>query len=69
MWFHRGLAHVAGFVLVVMGPAAEEAAFWVLVTLLEDKVFGYCGGQVGRAQEGMELRMCHDRWVVWARMV
>jgi len=43
---------VAGFVLVVMGPAAEEAAFWVLVTLLEDKVFGYCGGQVGRAKQG-----------------
>jgi hypothetical protein len=33
-------------VLIVMGLHLEEAAFWVLTTLLEDKVFGYCNGQV-----------------------
>lgn len=43
---NRGLAHVAGFVLIVLGPAAEEDAFWVLDTLLQDKVYGHCAGQV-----------------------
>lgn len=45
----RGLAHVAGFVLIVMGLGSEEEAFWVVTTLLEDKVFGYCSAQVGGA--------------------
>jgi hypothetical protein len=44
--FRRGLAHVAGFVLIVMGLGCEEEAFWVVTTLLEDKVFGYCNAQV-----------------------
>jgi hypothetical protein len=42
----RGLAHIAGFILIVMGPASEEAAFWVLLALLEDKMYGYCNAQV-----------------------
>jgi hypothetical protein len=37
---------VAGFLLIVMGPASEEAAFWTLAALLEEKCFAYCGGQV-----------------------
>lgn len=45
--YFRGLAHIAGFLLIVMGLENEEHAFWVLTTLLEDKLFSYCPGQVG----------------------
>lgn len=42
----RGLAHVCGYVLVVMGLGREEEAFWVVTALLEDKLFPHCGAQV-----------------------
>ncbi len=50
----RGVAHVCGFVLIVMGLGREEEAFWVVTALLEDKLFGYCGAQV-RVVLGFEL--------------
>jgi hypothetical protein len=45
--YFRGLAHIAGFLLIVMGLDREQEAFWTLAVLLEDKLFPYCGGQVG----------------------
>jgi hypothetical protein len=45
--YFRGLAHIAGFLLIVMGLEQEQQAFWTLAVLLEDKLFPYCGGQVG----------------------
>jgi hypothetical protein len=50
--YFRGLAHIAGFLLIVMGLDQEQQAFWTLAVLLEDKLFPYCGGQVrlGTAQ-------------------
>lgn len=55
--YFRGLAHIAGFILIVMGPASEEAAFWVLLALLEDKMYGYCNAQAsyGLKVEGAVL--------------
>jgi hypothetical protein len=44
--YWRGLNCIAGFLLVVMGTAREEEAFWTLVCLLEDRMFNYCQGRV-----------------------
>jgi hypothetical protein len=38
----RGMACIAAFMLVVMGPEREEDAFWTLVGLVEDRVPHSC---------------------------
>eukprot|EP00775_Hariotina_reticulata_P014197 gene14197-14340_t len=54
--YFRGISHVAGFLLVVMGLPCEEEAFWTLTVLLEDKCFPYCAGQ-GSYGTKVELRV------------
>jgi hypothetical protein len=44
--YFRGLHCIAAFMLIVMGTAKEEEAFWTLTCLLENRVFNYCNGQV-----------------------
>lgn len=44
--YTRQLTHIVAWVLVVFGgPKHEEAVFWTLAALLQDKLFGYCNGQ------------------------
>ncbi|WIA42044.1 hypothetical protein OEZ86_009332 [Tetradesmus obliquus] len=54
--YFRGLAHIAGFLLIVMGLDSEQQAFWTLAALLEDKLFPYCSGQ-GAYGIKVELRV------------
>lgn len=44
--FTTGLAAMAAFVLVVYGLQREEEAFWVLASILEDRLFGGLPEQV-----------------------
>lgn len=54
--YFKGLYCVAAFVLLVMGTAKEEEAFWTLVCLLENRMFNYCNGQ-GSVGAKVELRV------------
>jgi len=54
--YFKGLHCIAAFMLIVMGTAKEEEAFWTLVCLLENRVFNYCNGQ-GAVGSKVELRV------------
>lgn len=51
-----GMSHMAGFLLAVMGLNNEEQAFWVLVTLLQERLFCYCSGQMSLGSK-VELKV------------
>ena len=54
----RGMACVAGFMLVVMGPEREEDAFWTLVGLVEDRLPHSCVLQVPSSAQPVPVRTC-----------
>jgi len=60
--YFRGLHCIAAFMLIVMGTAKEEEAFWTLACLLEDRVFPYCNGH-GALGSKVELRVLQAQLV------
>lgn len=59
----RGMACVAGFMLVVMGPEREEDAFWTLVGLVEDRLPHSCVLQVPSSAQPVPVRTCPSQKV------
>mmetsp|Transcript_31166 Transcript_31166/g.69299 ORF Transcript_31166/g.69299 Transcript_31166/m.69299 type:complete len:442 (+) Transcript_31166:223-1548(+) len=69
----KGLHQVSALLLVVMGLPQEEAVFWTLVALLQDKLFPYCGGALqhgARIEQGvLELLIQRKLPALWSHLV
>lgn len=44
--YFRGLASIAGYLLIIMGLDKEEEAFWTLTAMMTSRIFPCCNGQV-----------------------
>ena len=67
----QGMGCVAAFLLVVMGPAREEDAFWTLLALTQGRVPPTCVAEVCAGQSLLAVHGCfpnHHRLASWHYM-